>query len=238
MNELALFAGAGGSILAGRLLGWRTVCAVEINPYCREILLRRQEEKILEPFPIWDDVRTFDGRPWRGKVDVVTCGDPCQEASALRQTKCNHGRRHTEDALRIIGEVLPWYVVRENPAHLRHDAEWPHWRVAAALRWMGYHARPIRINACCCGADHQRRRVWVLGGIPNACGKRLEGRIVVERNLQRVFAAARERGRWSATPRVCRKSDGVAYRVDRLRALGNGWVPAVARTAWKLLSAS
>ena len=66
MNELALFAGAGGGILGTRLLGWRVVCAAEIEPYCREILLRRQEEGILEAFPIWDDVRTFDGKPWRG----------------------------------------------------------------------------------------------------------------------------------------------------------------------------
>ena len=33
MRELALFAGAGGGILGGKLLGWRTVCAVELEPY-------------------------------------------------------------------------------------------------------------------------------------------------------------------------------------------------------------
>jgi DNA (cytosine-5)-methyltransferase 1 len=49
MNELALFAGAGGGILGGRLLGWRTVCAVEIDPYCRQILLQRQNDGMLEP---------------------------------------------------------------------------------------------------------------------------------------------------------------------------------------------
>ena len=62
MNELALFAGAGGGILGGHLLGWRTVCAVEIDPYCRRVLLARQRDGILPLFPIWDDVRTFDGR--------------------------------------------------------------------------------------------------------------------------------------------------------------------------------
>ena len=78
MNELALFAGAGGGILGGKLLGWRTVCAVEWNPFAAGVLAARQNEGALSPFPIWDDVRTFDGNPWRGLVDVVSGGFPCQ----------------------------------------------------------------------------------------------------------------------------------------------------------------
>ena len=63
MNELALFAGAGGGILGGRLLGWRTRCAVEVDAYARSVLLARQRDGLLPAFPIWDDVRTFDGKP-------------------------------------------------------------------------------------------------------------------------------------------------------------------------------
>jgi DNA (cytosine-5)-methyltransferase 1 len=81
MNELALFAGAGGGILGGKLLGWRTVCAVEWEPYPASVLAQRQNDGILPPFPIWDDVRTFDGRPWEGRVDVVSGGFPCQDIS-------------------------------------------------------------------------------------------------------------------------------------------------------------
>ena len=78
MNELHLFAGAGGGILGGMLLGHTCVCAVEIEPYCRKVLFQRQRDGILPKFPIWDDVRTFDGKPWRGLVDVVCAGSPCQ----------------------------------------------------------------------------------------------------------------------------------------------------------------
>ena len=74
MNELALFAGAGGGILGGKLLGWNTVCAVELDAYAAGVLVARQNDGLLAPFPIWDDVRTFDGRPWRGAVDVVAGG--------------------------------------------------------------------------------------------------------------------------------------------------------------------
>lgn len=76
MNELALFAGAGGGILGGVLLGWHTVAAVELERYPRELLLQRQRDGILPPFPVWDDVRTFDGKPWRGLVDIVSGASP------------------------------------------------------------------------------------------------------------------------------------------------------------------
>jgi hypothetical protein len=56
--------------------------AVEFNAYARSVLLARQNDGTLPPFPIWDDVRTFDGRPWRGVVDVVSGGFPCQDISA------------------------------------------------------------------------------------------------------------------------------------------------------------
>ena len=82
MNELALFAGAGGGILGGHLLGWRTVCAVEWAPYPASVLAQRQNDGLLPAFPIWDDVCTFDGKPWRGVVDVVSGGFPCQDISA------------------------------------------------------------------------------------------------------------------------------------------------------------
>ncbi|MFU7548221.1 hypothetical protein ACM9NK_29810, partial [Pseudomonas paraeruginosa] len=55
VRELALFAGAGGGILGGHLLGWRTVCAVEFEPYAASVLVARQNDGILPPFPIWDD---------------------------------------------------------------------------------------------------------------------------------------------------------------------------------------
>jgi len=69
MNELALFAGAGGGLLATtHLLGWRTVAAVEKDPYRREVLLRRQRDGMLDLFPIWDDIRTFDGEQFLGYI--------------------------------------------------------------------------------------------------------------------------------------------------------------------------
>jgi DNA (cytosine-5)-methyltransferase 1 len=83
VNELALFAGAGGGLLATtHLLKWRTVCYVEWDDYCISVLKQRIADGYLHDAPIWDDVRTFDGRPWAGCVDIVTAGFPCQPFSA------------------------------------------------------------------------------------------------------------------------------------------------------------
>lgn len=55
MRELHLFVGGGGGVLGGILCGHTCVCAVEINAYCRRILLQRQRDGVLPRFPIWDD---------------------------------------------------------------------------------------------------------------------------------------------------------------------------------------
>src|SRR3990172_13273064 len=82
VNELALFAGAGGGLLASKwLLGWRTVCYVEWETYAVEVLKARIRDGWLDDAPIWDDAFTLDGRPWRGCVDIVTAGFPCQPFS-------------------------------------------------------------------------------------------------------------------------------------------------------------
>lgn len=77
-RELHLFAGAGGGVLGGILCGHVPVCAVELEEYPRAVLLQRQRDGILPWFPVWDDARTFDGRPWRGHVDIIAGGFPCQ----------------------------------------------------------------------------------------------------------------------------------------------------------------
>ena len=116
MNELALFAGAGGGILAGEMLGWRTVCAVEWEPYPASVLIARQNDKVLPPFPIWDDVQTFDGKPWRGIVDVVSGGFPCQDISPAGKGAGIDGERSGmwREMARIIHEVRPRFAFVEN----------------------------------------------------------------------------------------------------------------------------
>jgi len=239
MNELAIFAGAGGGILGGKLLGWRTVCAVEWEPYPASVLCARQNDGLLPPFPIWDDVQTFDGKPWRGIVDVVSGGFPCQDISAAGKGAGIDGERSGMwgHMARVVGEVRPRFVFVENsPMLVTRGLE----RVLGDLTSLGYDAKWTVMGAADVGANHQRDRIWVVGnyappslahsnstyGKRNQCTKRS----IEERTLYG------ESSWWQSEPNVGRVADGVAARVDRLKAIGNGQVPLCAATAWRILN--
>lgn len=162
LRELALFAGAGGGILGGKLLGWRTVCAVEIEPYPTSVLCARQNDGILSPFPIWDDVSTFDGKPWRGRVDVVSGGFPCQDISAAgKGAGIENGERSGlwREFARIIREVRPRYVFVENSPMLVSRGLGI---VLGDLAALGYAAEWGVLGACDVGAPHKRKRIWIV----------------------------------------------------------------------------
>jgi DNA (cytosine-5)-methyltransferase 1 len=161
MNELALFAGAGGGILGGKLLGWRTVCAVEWEPYPASVLCARQNDGLLPPFPIWDDVQTFDGRPWSGIVDVVSGGFPCQDISVAGRGAGLDGERSGmwRHMARVVSEVRPRYVFVENSPMLVHRGLE---RVIGDLTALGYNTRWAVMGAADVGAPHQRDRIWIV----------------------------------------------------------------------------
>ena len=161
LRELALFAGAGGGILGGKLLGWRTVCAVENEPYARDVLMARQNDGCLEAFPIWDDVGTFDGRPWRGIVDVVSGGFPCQDISAAGKGAGIEGERSGlwSEFARIICEVQPSFVFVENSPMLTSRGLGT---VLGDLAAMGFDAEWGVLGAHHAGAPHKRDRIWIV----------------------------------------------------------------------------
>jgi DNA (cytosine-5)-methyltransferase 1 len=172
MNELALFAGAGGGILGGHLLGWRTVCAVEWEAYPASVLCARQNDGLLESFPIWDDVQTFNGKPWRGIVDVVSGGFPCQDISAAGRGGGITASRSSmwKHMARIIGEVQPEYCFVENSPMLTNRGLGT---VLGDLASMGFDAEWGVLSAADVGANHKRERMWIVAY--SRCKLRSEG---------------------------------------------------------------
>jgi DNA (cytosine-5)-methyltransferase 1 len=249
MNELALFAGAGGGILGGHLLGWRTVCAVEWEPYPASVLVARQNEKVLPPFPIWDDVQTFDGRPWRGIAQVVSGGFPCQDISAAGRGDGLDGERSGmwREMARIIGEVRPKFVFVENsPMLVNNGLD----RVLADLSKLGFDARWGIVGADFVGAPHRRDRFWLVAHsrsirLHDGSNKRdnLHGEKICQnkpKNRNGVWSEANKClsvDDWkSFASEFLGVDDGLASRLDRVKACGNGQVPEVAATAWRILS--
>ena len=118
-NVLDCFTGYGGFGLGLRLAfpdaDFRTVAYIEWDKYCQQVIRQRQRDGLLDDAPIWDDIKSFDGRPWRGAVDILTAGFPCQPYSnAGLQNRENDSRNLWADTLRIIREVAPRLVVLEN----------------------------------------------------------------------------------------------------------------------------
>src|SRR3990167_8778450 len=90
VNGISLCSGIGGLELGLKIaLGdaYRCVCYIEREGYAAATLVARMEDKALDSAPIWDDLATFDGGPWRGKVDIVSGGFPCQPASTAGRRK-------------------------------------------------------------------------------------------------------------------------------------------------------
>lgn len=225
MNELALFAGAGGGLLASRILGWRTVCAVEVNRDRRDMVCARQDDGCLDPFPIWDDIRTFSGIEWRGRVDVVSGGFPCQAYSTATRGKSVADDLWPE-MRRVVADVAPRYVFAENVARRAIDA------ACDDLEAMGYKTRAIALSAADLGADHIRKRYW-LCAYTDGGGELLRTVNAEASELQGICE-----GLWQTDPRDTRMADGLADRMDRIVASGNGQVAIVAAAAWGILMAA
>jgi len=274
VNELALFAGAGGGILGGHLLGWRTVCAVEWEAYPASVLCARQNDGLLPSFPIWDDVQTFDGKPWQGIVDVVSGGFPCQDISAAGGGTGITGERSSmwKHMARIVCEVRPKFVFVENSPMLTSRGLGV---VLADLAKMGFDAEWGVLGAANVGAPHLRERIWICakqreflshskyngigwweqfkegieeknGNVANSSLPRLKARNKQTSRpkqyiLEKQFGGSsneqrRTKYEWPIEPKLGRVVNGMANRVDRLKAIGNGQVSRVASTAWKLLN--
>lgn len=254
LYELALFAGGGGGLLGSKLLGWRTVCYVENNPYAVEIIKARIRDGMLDDAPIWDDVRTFDGRPWAGRVDIVTAGFPCQPWSAAGKHQGEHDKRNLwPETIRIIREVEPEWCLLENVPNLLSRSYVQ--QIFSDLAESGYDIRWDCIPAAAVGAPHLRYRLWIVAHAAKQ-HRSIDGQKAFEPGWSGEDVSNAEHNqilhnqldkkkneklirfdRWyEIEPDVGMLADGVAHRMDQIRALGNGQVPGVVRVVWMLLA--
>jgi DNA (cytosine-5)-methyltransferase 1 len=165
LRAIDVCAGSGiGSLCFERLGLARTVCYIENERYCQQVLLQRMRDGWLPEAPVWDDLRTFDGRPWRGAVDFVFGGIPCQPWSlAGRQRGSADERDLWPDFLRVVREVRPRVVLVENvPGLLAGDAGRGFGRILGDRAASGYDAEWDVLSAQAVGAPHRRERVWVV----------------------------------------------------------------------------
>lgn len=162
MYGVALCAGAGGLELGLHLAepDYRTVGWVEREPFAVEVLKARMRDGGLDDAPIWNDVKTFDGRPWRGKVDILTAGYPCQPFSSAGFRRGAEDPRHLWPSIaRILAEMRPRRVFVENVVgHLSLGFD----VVCRDLQGLGFRVAAGVFSGLEVGASTARARIFVV----------------------------------------------------------------------------
>lgn len=254
---LDLFSGIGGISLA--LRPWvQTIAYCECEPYCQAVLLERMQSNDLDSAPIWDDVRTLNSTVLDTKIDIISGGFPCQDISVAGNAAGLEGKRSGLffEIARITNEYRPRFVFLENvPAICSRGGV----EVIETLTSMGYDCRWGMLSAAEVGAPHKRERFFLLANansarrerprqaqpkkrycdsisvgtsenVPDSDRKGLE--IWKSRKDSDKFASTFRSDWWESQPDVCRVVNGIHYRVDRIKALGNSVVPQAAREAF------
>ncbi|MEW6124759.1 MAG: DNA cytosine methyltransferase [Pseudomonadota bacterium] len=285
LRSLSLCAGVGGLELGLRIAepGYRAVCYVERDSHAASVLVARMADASLCDAPVWDDLTSFDGRQWRGAVDLITAGYPCQPFSSAGKRLAERDPRHLwPHVRRIIKETEPSYVFLENVAgHVDRGFQ----SVARELRALGFAVEAGLFSAAEVGAPHWRIRLFILayahrlhepqslrsegecgghavggsqgpGGQTSACG---DGGAELDDVPPPRFVAGMEPRRdaplplfpprpgdylaWERAlkerpdlePAVHGLDDGLAHRMERYHAVGNGVCPLAAAFAWRAL---
>lgn len=185
MIHASLFSGIGGFDLAAQWMGWNNAFNCEINPFCRRVLNYHFPNSIS-----YEDIATTDFSKWRGRIDILTGGFPCQPFSLAGKRKGKEDNRYLwDEMLRAIRQIQPTWIVGENVAGILtmvqpgqtialgrettlfgedsaheeiHHRQYTIEVICADLERESYTVQPFIIPACAVGAPHRRDRVWII----------------------------------------------------------------------------
>lgn len=191
MTHASLFSGIGGFDYAAALLGWINIFDCEIDAFCRKVLEYHFPNSVH-----YGDITKQIFKEWRGKIDVLSGGFPCQPFSLAGQRKGTDDNRYLwPQMLRVIREIRPTWVVGENVAgiltmvqpgaevevggqaslfgedyrkRVLHRQEYVIENICRDLEREGYAVQPLLIPACAVGAPHRRDRIWFIAHRTNA----------------------------------------------------------------------
>jgi len=225
MNVLSLFAGIGGLELGLERAGMTVVGQVEINPFCRQVLAKHWPD-----VPRHDDVRT--AVEWwesetRPNVDIVCGGFPCTDISnAGKRAGIGGQQSGLWRAMRdTVSHLRPRFVLVENVAALTVRGLDT---VLADLAAIGFDAEWSTVSACSVGAPHTRERLFILAHAESFGWEWWRGSGQGQALLEPEGCVPESVRSWAAESAPLGVAYGLPGRVDRLTALGNAVVPAVA----------
>ena len=179
----SLFSGIGGAEIAADWMGWSNAFHCEIQEFPRKVLDYWYPNSVS-----YEDITKTDFTPWRGKIDILTGGFPCQPFSCAGQRKGADDDRYLwPEALRAVCEIQPSWFVGENVVGLlsmvqpgedvkvgrtddlfqedyiyRKEQRFTLDEICEGLERAGYAVQPFVVPACAVGAPHRRDRVWIV----------------------------------------------------------------------------
>lgn len=221
IKEFHLFAGIGGGIYGGMLLGHQCCGGVEISDFCQKVLLQRQKDGWMDSFKIYGDLRKLDGKDFKGKFDILCGGFPCQAFSTAAHGKNIAEKNLWDEMLRFVKESEAPVVFGENVV-LRAIS-----RAKQDLESAGYKVQFCRLSCSDLGADHQRNRFWLLA---------VKNHKVFDQIEKCMAEMPKFKGRfWSKNPDELGVDVPVSDQREQLKGVGNAQSPFVAASAFRIL---
>ncbi len=182
-THASLFSGIGAAEIAADWMGWQSLFHCEIQEFPRKVLEYWYPNSVS-----YEDITKTDFTPWRGKIDILTGGFPCQPFSCAGQRKGADDDRYLwPEALRAVCEIQPSWFVGENVVGLlsmvqpgeevkvgrtddifeenyvyRKEQRFTLDEICEGLERAGYAVQPFVVPACAVGAPHRRDRVWIV----------------------------------------------------------------------------
>ena len=186
MIHASLFSGIGGPEVAAKMMGWENAFHCEINPFGRAVL-----DYWFPESESYEDITKTSFKEWRGRIDVLTGGFPCQPFSYAGKRGGREDERYLwPEMLRVIDEVRPTWVVGENVAGITTmveggvcadlggeatlfaegdelhryelDQSYTIERICKDLEHLGYSVQSVLVPAAAVGAPHRRDRVFII----------------------------------------------------------------------------
>lgn len=221
VKEFHLFAGIGGGIYGGELLGHQCCAGVEISEFCQKVLKQRQKDGWMNEFEIYGDLRALDGKDFKGKFDVLCGGFPCQAFSTAAHGKNIAEKNLWDEMFRFVKESDAPVVFGENVV-LRAIS-----KAKSDLESIGYKVKFCRLSCSDLGADHQRNRFWLLA---------VKNEKVFGKVKEHILSLPVFKGKyWSKNPDLLGNDVAATDRREQLKGVGNAQSPFVAASAFRIL---
>lgn len=221
IQEFHLFAGIGGGIYGGELLGHQCCAGVEISEFCQTVLKQRQKDGWMNEFEIYGDLRSLNGKDFKGKFDVLCGGFPCQAFSTAAHGKNIAEKNLWDEMFRFVKESDAPVVFGENVV-LRAIS-----KAKTDLESVGYKVKFCRLSCSDLGADHQRNRFWLLA---------VKDDEVFDHIKEHILSLPVFKGKyWKKNPDQLGNEVATTDRREQLKGVGNAQSPFVAASAFRIL---